>query len=212
MKKILGTLILLAFVLSICPAILAQDDSKKLENEIKKLEAQLKKTKSPSVRAKIQTLINKDKEELAVLKIQQPAKAAEAPKPAAAAPQPAMPKVMAVKGGLAGGAGLIAADFMMPVGPMYLGGEVGYAIGNQFGIIDAAIKGVFSFGAPFVGLEVGYAGYSKDVKEVPGLSGTIKSGVGIGIIGGTTFGPIQVGLGYNTALGLRADAGYRMYL
>lgn len=123
---------------------------------------------------------------------------------------PKVNPVFLVKGGLAGGAGLVAAEYWMPMGPVFLAGEAGYAMGNNFGLIDAAAKVIYSMGAPFVGLEVGYAGYSKDVTNVPGLSGTIKAGVGVGLIGGTTMGPIQLGVGYNTALGARADAGYRL--
>lgn len=77
-------------------------------------------------------------------------------------------------------------------------------------MIDAAAKVIYSMGGPFAGLEVGYAGYSKDVTNVPGLSGTIKAGVGVGLIGGYATGPLQFGVGYNTALGARADAGYRL--
>jgi len=136
--------------------------------------------------------------------------------PVVAAPAPVVPlapkvnPVFLVKGGLAGGAGLAAVEYWAPMGPVFLAGEAGYAMGNNFGLIDAAAKVIYSLGAPFVGLEVGYAGYSKDVTGVMGLSGTIKAGVGVGLIGGFATGPIQLGVGYNTALGVRADAGYRL--
>jgi len=127
-----------------------------------------------------------------------------------APPAPKVNPVFLVKGGLAGGAGLAAVEYWAPMGPVFLAGEAGYAMGNNFGLIDAAAKVIYSMGAPFVGLEVGYAGYSKDVTNVMGLSGTIKAGVGVGLIGGFATGPIQLGVGYNTALGVRADAGYRL--
>lgn len=135
-------------------------------------------------------------------------RSAVAPRPA---PAPVASRALVLKGGLAGGAGLIAAEYLMPMGPVMLGGEAGYAIGNNFGIIDAGVKVVYSMGSPFVGLEVAYAGYSKNVKEVPGLSGTVKSGAGVGLVAGLAMNPMQIQVGYNTALGLRADAGYRIY-
>ncbi|MBI4680618.1 MAG: hypothetical protein HY753_05280 [Nitrospirae bacterium] len=119
---------------------------------------------------------------------------------------------LTLKGGLAGGAALFAADYLMPMGPVFLGGEIGYAIGSGFGIIDAGAKVLYPVGNFNVGLELAYAGYSKDVTNVPGLSGVIKSWIGFGIVGCTKMGPVQVGLGYNTGLGLRVDAGYRYYL
>lgn len=139
------------------------------------------------------------------------APAPAAPAPRAAAAVPAEKKCLVLKSGLAGGACLLAAEYLMPMGPVKVGGEAGYAIGNSFGIIDAGVKVLYSMGAPFVGLEVSYAGYSKDVKQVPGLSGTIKAGAGAGLVAGMVFDPFQVQVGYNTALGVRADAGYRIY-
>ena len=65
-------------------------------------------------------------------------------------------------------------------------------------------------GANYIGLELSYAGYSNDVVNVPGLSGTTTSGIGLGIIAGTNVGPVRLGVGYNTILGLRADVGYRL--
>jgi len=218
MKKIISALVLIAFVFFVSSASFAQDEAakiSKLEKEISALNAKLVKIKNKTQRARIQNTIIGHKKVIAELNKELAAKQAtktikvEVLK-VQVVEQPQ--KILAIKGGLAGGAGLIALDFVMPVGPVYLGGEAGYAIGNNFGVVDAAVKAVYAFGAPYVGLEVGYAGYSKDVKEVPGLSGTIKAGVGVGLIAGTAFGPIQVGVGYNTALGARADAGYRFYL
>lgn len=218
MKKIISALVLIAFVFFVSSASFAQDEAAKivkLEKEISTLNVKLVKIKNKTQRARLQKTIAGHKKVIAELKKELAAKQAAKPVKVEilkvrVVEQPQ--KILAVKGGLAGGAGLLAVDFLMPVGPAYLGGEAGYAIGTNFGIVDAAVKVVYSFGAPFVGLEVGYAGYSKDVKEVPGLSGTVKAGVGVGLIAGTAFGPIQVGVGYNTALGARADAGYRFYL
>ena len=221
MKKICILFLLAAFMLSVCASSFAassndaKDKIAKLEKEIIILKAKLVKIKSKIQKARIEKIIAGHKKVIAELKKELTSAAVEKPEKVemiAAKVVPERPRILAIKGGLAGGAGLIAADFTMPVGPIYLGAEAGYAIGNNFGILDAGIKGIYSFGKPFIGLEISYAGYSKDVKDVPGLSGTIKSGVGVGIIGGTIMGPIQFGIGYNTTLGVRADAGYRIYL
>ena len=210
MKKIVGLVILSCFLFSLAAASFAQDDrAGKLEREVSKLESTLAKTKNRTQRLRLQKTINDYKKEIADLKKEvSPAAAAKAKAPSG----PAAPKTLIVKGGLAGGAGLIAGELLMPVGPMNVGGELGYAIGTNFSIIDAGVKGVYSLGAQFIGLEVNYAGYSKDVKEVPGLSGTIKSGVGVGLVGGVVMAPWQAQVGYNTIAGLRADAGYRIQL
>jgi hypothetical protein len=211
MKKIVGLVILSCFLISLAAASFAQDNrASKLEREVSKLETTLAKTKNRTQRLRLQKLINDYKKEIVQLKKEY--SPAAAPAKAAAPSGPAAPKTLIVKGGLAGGAGLIAGELLMPVGPMSVGGELGYAIGNNFSIIDAGVKGVYSLGAQFIGLEVNYAGYSKDVKDVPLLSGTIKSGVGVGLVGGMIMAPWQAQVGYNTIAGLRADAGYRIQL
>jgi len=220
MKKICILFLLAAFMLSVCASSFAasSNDAKekiaKLEKEIIILKAKLVKIKSKIQKARIEKIIAGHKKVIAELKkelfeaiVEKPGKIKVVQPNVGQARQ----KILAVKGGLAGGAGLVAAEILMPMGPGFIGAEAGYAIGNNFGILDAGIKGIYSFGNPYVGLEISYAGYSKDVTNVPGLSGTIKSGVGVGIIGGTTIGQIQFGLGYNTILGARADAGYRIY-
>ncbi|HTY12993.1 MAG TPA: hypothetical protein VMD02_02265 [Candidatus Omnitrophota bacterium] len=226
MRKILSLLLLTAFVFSLAAPSLAAPDNRaqiaKLQNEISRLEATLAKTKSNVQKARIQSTIVGHKKVIAELEKQvvvektvTTTRVIEKPAPAQMAPvasAPSLPKMFAFKGGLAGGAGLIAADYMMPIGPIYLGGEAGYAIGNNFGIVDAGIKGVMDFGGPFVGLEVSYGGYSKKVQDVPGLSGVIDSGVGVGLLAGTALGPLAVSVGYDTKLGARADAGYRILL
>lgn len=217
MKKLLAVLVLASFFLTFAAASFAEDAAAiqnkitKLEREINNLEAKLATTKNKTQRGRIQKTMEGHRKVIAdynrqLLGMRRPVKVEVLKVRVVEQPQ----KILAVKGGLAGGAALIAADFMMPVGPMYLGGEAGYAIGNNFGIIDAGVKGIYSFGGPFAGLEISYAGYSKDVTQVPGLSGTIKAGVGVGLLGGMVFGPVQACVGYNTALGLRADAGYRL--
>ncbi|MBI5699926.1 hypothetical protein HZC35_06485 [Candidatus Saganbacteria bacterium] len=210
MKKFVGLMILSCFVVSLAVASFAQSQERisKLEREISKLESTLAKTKNRTQRLRLQKTINDYKKEVAELKKEMSPAAASS---MAAGPSgPAAPKTLMVKGGLAGGAGLIAGEFFMPMGPMNVGGELGYAIGSNFGIIDAGVKATYSLGMPFVGLEISYAGYSKDVTNVPGLSGTIKSGIGLGLVGGTNIGPVLAQVGYNTIFGLRADAGYRI--
>ncbi|MFA6169725.1 MAG: hypothetical protein WCW67_03440 [Candidatus Margulisiibacteriota bacterium] len=131
----------------------------------------------------------------------------------APAVSPANPRLLGLKAGLAGGAGLIAASYAIPMGPIYLGAEGGYAIGSGYGVIDAGIMGFYPLGQAYVGLEVTYANYSKKVKDIPGLTGTIEGAkTGAGIIAGTALGPMKLGIGYNTALGARADLTYVIQL
>jgi hypothetical protein len=195
MKRVLSLICLVALVFSLgLPAFAA----KKVVKKVKPKAAVKKVVKKPVVTPA---------SSVAPLRAAPQSAVAPSPAPAAVAS-----RALVLKGGLAGGAGLIAAEYLMPMGPVMLGGEAGYAIGNSFGIIDAGVKVVYSMGSPFVGLEVAYAGYSKNVKEVPGLSGTVKSGAGVGLVAGLVMNPMQIQVGYNTALGLRADAGYRIYL
>ena len=219
MRKMLAMFVLASFILVFAAASFAEDAAAiqnkitKLEREIDNLQAKMAKTANKTQRVRIQNTIAGHRKVIAdynrqLIGMGKPVKVEVMRVQVVEQPQ----KILAVKGGLAGGAGLVAADFMMPMGPIFLGGEVGYAIGNNFGVIDAGVKGIYSFGGPFAGLEISYAGYSKDVTQVPGLSGTIKAGIGVGLLGGMVFGPVQACVGYNTALGLRADAGYRLYL
>jgi hypothetical protein len=221
MKKIITLLVVLIFSISIISAALAetaqsvQNQITSLEKEITKLEAKLATTKNKVQRTRLERTIaghRKVIEEMQADLPQEKAPVVAVPAPVVAPAGSALPRMLAVKGGLAGGAGLAAVEYLLPVGPVYLGGEAGYAIGNNFGVIDVAGRCIYNVGNNYIGLEIGYAGYSKDVTNVPGLSGTIKAGIGVGVIGEITMGPVQLGLGYNTALGLRADAGYRMYL
>lgn len=119
-----------------------------------------------------------------------------------------------VKGGLAGGAILIGTSIAKPVKSFYLGGEAGYCIGNQFGVLNIGIFGLYPFSMDtYSGIELNYANYSTLVQSVPLLSGNISGGnIGIGIFIGKTFGDIQAQFGYNTVLGLRGDLGYKRYL
>lgn len=131
----------------------------------------------------------------------------------ASAVVPANPKLFGLKAGLAGGAGLIAASYAIPMGPIYIGAEGGYAIGSGYGVIDAGVMGFYPLGPAYIGLELTYANYSKKVKEIPGLTGTVDGAqTGAGVIAGTALGPMKLGIGYNTALGARADLTYVIQL
>lgn len=214
MKKISGIFVLLVFLLAIVLPVFAatiNQQVQRLENEVSFLQGKLAKTKSPAQIARLKKTIKGDQAKIEELK-KDPSYGSvklEITK-VQIVEQSQKTKIFTVKGGLAGGAGLVAMEYLMPMGPRVIGGEAGYAMGSGFGAIEAAIKVLHPLGNHFVGLELSYAGYSKDVTSVPGLSGVIKSGVGIGIIGGTSFGPIRVSTGYNTILGLKADAGYRI--
>ncbi len=210
MKKTFRIIVLLMFLFSIAAPVLATTISNKvdkLENEVAILQTKLAKTKSKTQIARLKTTIKGHQAKIEELKSDPGYKIEETNK----AGEPTS-KLVILKGGLAGGAFLLGAEYLMPMGTVNLGGELGYAIGSEFGVIVASGKVLYPIGNYFVGAELSYGGYSKDVKEVAGLSGTIKSGVGIGVVGGTSIGPIQLSAGYNTILGLRADAGYKLYL
>ncbi len=210
MRKSVSVLLILFIVFFvISPVISATTEEKiqKLQNEISVLDKKLDTTKSKIEIARIKRTIKGHQAKIDELKKSLPEQKPVVSKETSVLDSS---KLLIVKAGSAGGAVLIGVDALVPMGAWMLGGEAGYAIGDNFGILDLGLKGVYSFGDPFLGVEVLYAGYSKDVKNVPGLSGVVKSGVGFGVSGGTFFGPVRVSVGYNTALGLRADAGYKL--
>lgn len=212
-KKILLVLVMVLFVFS--AAVKAEDiatinnNISRLEKEIQSLEAQKAKVKSNAQKARISKIIAGHKKVISEYNAELKAQGVT-PQQAKAMSQKkiASKNVAIVKGGLAGGAALIAAEMVMPMGQYNVGCEVGYGLGNNFGIIDLGVKATYPMGKNFVGAEISYAGYSKDVTNVPGLSGTIKSGIGFGVIGGMNIDKYQVEIGYNTILGIRADVGY----
>ena len=139
-----------------------------------------------------------------------------APKPThavkpAAAPSPIGDRGFAAKGGLMGGAGAAAIGYIMPVGPLSGGLYVGYGLGNKFNEMVAQLEGIYKLSAVNIGLSIDYINYSEKVRNIPGLSGDTAKGAhtGIGLSLGKDFGKFDAKLGYSTALGLTATAGYK---
>lgn len=139
-----------------------------------------------------------------------------APKPThavkpAAAPSPIGDRGFAAKGGLMGGAGAAAIGYVLPVGPLSGGFYAGYGIGNKYNAMVAQLEGIYKLSAVNIGLSIDYANYSSAVRNIPGLSGDTTKGAhtGIGLTLSKDFGKMNAGVGYSTALGLIAAAGYK---
>lgn len=143
-----------------------------------------------------------------------PIVAAPKPTPAvkpAAAPSPIGNRGFAAKGGLMGGAGAAEIGYYLPTGPFSTGIYLGYGVGNKFNLMVAQLEGTLKLAAVNLGLSIDYANYSSAVRNIPGLSGDTAKGAhtGVGLSVGKEFGKIEAKLGYSTALGLIAAAGYK---
>ena len=114
-------------------------------------------------------------------------------------------------GGFGGGAGLLKVGYTLPVKNFNLTGDVGYALGNSFSVMVGDIQGIFGIGNNRLGVELTAANYSKSVTNVPGISGNIDQGtkIGAGIFFGMPFRGVMLQAGYNSALGLNANVGYK---
>jgi hypothetical protein len=139
-----------------------------------------------------------------------------APKPTpavkpAAAPSPIGDRGFAAKGGLMGGAGAVELGYYLPVGPLSCGIYAGYGVGNKYNEMVAQLEGIYKLSAVNIGLSIDYANYSEKVRNIPGLSGDTAKGAhtGIGLSLGKDFGKFDAKLGYSTAFGLIAAAGYK---
>lgn len=217
MKKPLSICFLLAFVVFISsPVFCAQpvspkDTINKLQSEIVSLQKKLQTTKNKKQADRIQNTINGNKAKIAELKKDiansQGNVKLEITKISVSQVKPLNP--LQLKLGFAGGAILLAGQYSLAQIPADI--EAGYAIGNGFGVIDLGISAKRNFDKNFIGGEFTLASYSQKVQDVPGISGTIDgTHLGVGVSAGTTIGSFLVGVGYNTALGIRADATYRL--
>ncbi|MFA6431932.1 MAG: hypothetical protein WCV91_06120, partial [Candidatus Margulisiibacteriota bacterium] len=81
-------------------------------------------------------------------------------------------KYWSLKGGYAGGGALLAGTISVPFKGLYVGGEAGYVIGSGFGVMDLGINCIYPMGDRYVGVEATYANYSKNVGNIPGISGS----------------------------------------
>jgi hypothetical protein len=118
----------------------------------------------------------------------------------------------AAEGGLGGGSFVIEFAYQRKLTDnLNYSAGVGYGIGNNYGVVVLDVARVsYDMKNFFVGGGLGYNMYSKFVTDIPGMSGKIsdKNLVGIELMAGKNFGNIVGKLAYNTALGLRASAGY----
>ena len=126
-------------------------------------------------------------------------------------PEEVRPRGFAIKGGLMGGAGVAAIGYVFPIRAFNAGVYAGYGIGNKYNATVAQLEGIFKLKAMNVVLSVDYANYSEMVRNLPGLPGDTTKGAhaGIGLSLGREFGKWEARLGYSTALGLTATAGYK---
>lgn len=137
-----------------------------------------------------------------------PTVTAPAPKPAPAA---ASDRGFAAKGGLMGGAGAAVIGYVMPIGPLSGGFYAGYGLGNKYNEMVVQLEGIYKLSAVNIGLSIDYVNYSEKVRNIPGLSGDTAKGAhtGIGLTLSKDFGKMNAGVGYSTAFGLIAAAGYK---
>ena len=212
MKKIASTIIFVLFLFIIISpvfAITAKQEIERLQNENAILQSKLKTTKDKTQIKRINSSINKNQVKISQLQktLVEESKTASSIKPKKVEGK----NIAIAKIGLGGGSVLISGSYLVPSGSFYLGGEAGYGIGNQFGVLEFGVVALYPMEKNFVGINLVSANYSQTVQGVPGVSGNISGGnFGIGAFYGMTFSKnIQAEVGYNTALGLTLNAGYR---
>ncbi|MBI5698879.1 hypothetical protein HZC35_01030 [Candidatus Saganbacteria bacterium] len=118
---------------------------------------------------------------------------------------------ISVKGGLAGG-GIrlaLAADLRQIKPDLGLSGELGYSIGNSYSILTAGLGIAKSIRDNLaVGLLVTYSSYTEKVRlSLPAIDINEKSGVGGELFVKMTRDKMYGIIGYDTRLGVVAEAG-----
>lgn len=223
MKKIVILLFLFVFVFQL--SAFSQDMTKeeieakikKIESEIARLNKKLEATQSETRKERLKALIAGHKANMNKLKgylVEGKEKYKTEVVAIEIMKVPPKPYFL-ISAGLGGGALMIQGSYNHPLTQnFFLGGGAGYAMGkdNSYNVVKAGLQGLYNFEPIFLGAEASYVKYSDNVTEVPGLSGTITSEdkFGFGIIVGTEFKPITIQAGYNTALGITADVGYKI--
>lgn len=210
---------------------------KKLEKEIVSLERKLEATSSSIRRKRLQRTIDGHKkviaeyeEEMAILYPKD-----EASKEAAA--QRVSPEVAAetaevrmealsmkviekvlhnyvdLKAGFSSGALDLGVTYLTHYMGLRPGIGAGYSIGSNYSVLRTDLILMKEMGPRYFYGELTYAGYSDNVTNILG-AGDVKKGtqVGIGLTAGMELGNILAEVGYNTALGLKAHAVYRILL
>jgi len=116
-----------------------------------------------------------------------------------------------VEGGYGGGAFLMNTGYQREiVDDIKWFSGIGYGIGNQYGVGVVDLRVTVPREGIFGGIGVCYALYSERVADIPGISGTLpsKNLVGAELLAGARMENRTYQIGYNTALGIRASAGY----
>ncbi|MFA6431420.1 MAG: hypothetical protein WCV91_03450 [Candidatus Margulisiibacteriota bacterium] len=115
--------------------------------------------------------------------------------------------------GLGGGALLIGLNYQKPWQEgidLSLRGSLG--VGNGYTVMAAGISSQFNFKEDlYVGAGIDLANYSQPVSNVFGISGNIAQGtrLGLAISAGKFINKWNLEVGYSSALGLTARAGYK---
>jgi len=121
-----------------------------------------------------------------------------------------------VDAGYGGGSFMLGGGYRFPFRNLNLVAGIDYGISNGYSIINARIGSVFPMGSNIVEVNLGLTDYSATVTDILGVSGNIEKGgrLGFGVSVGRPVnlpwaGKVNLGVGYNTALGLTAGATYQ---
>ncbi len=119
---------------------------------------------------------------------------------------------LSVKGGLAGGAARLGVSFDKKVKETMMVMEAGYGIGNQYSLMSAGVGIKLPVKESlYAGASVNYSAYSDAVKLSIGGEIKEKAGVGFGVFAGSRIKEdLSIQAGYDTRLGLIAEASYKL--
>jgi hypothetical protein len=219
MKKVAALLMISVLVLAVAGIALTQlEQDQQMLDKVKKniilLDRKLDLARQAKDNKKIAVITEERNQAMIQAKILGDRIARQQPKEAGqqAAPGQLRKAGFFLDGGYAGGAGMFKAGYLFTVREnLDLALAAGYGLGNGFSIMDVEVNGKMLFGDNFAGLEAGMANFSKSVKGVPGVSGTVNSGsnTGFGLFVGKKMGKVAVKAGYNTVLGLNAGVIYQ---
>jgi len=114
--------------------------------------------------------------------------------------------------GSVGGTTALGVTFIGPLaGDANLGVTGLYGIGNKYTVMSLQGRLIFPvLTSSYVAVGGDVGSYSANVRNIPGISGTVTQGshIGLGIAGGINLDPYKVEVGYSTALGLTAAVSY----
>jgi hypothetical protein len=189
MKKTIASLLLVAFVCSLAPELLA---AKVVSRRPVFPVLGKKKAVKPKPLGKVVEL--------------------GSPVPTTPPAKPTLKSGWSAEGGLGGGAILLEGVYQKGLSDKLAARfGAGYGLGGKFGVMVVEAGACYDLGSFQVGGGLNYAAYSELVSGVPGLSGTIsnKNLVGVELFGVTKIrDKWGARVGYSTALGLRLAASY----